>query len=93
MTLSEKLIKLRTEKNLSQKQVADALGVHINTYSRVERGVNNLSAPLLAKLAKFYGVEAGTLSDAQTKETVKKQEKESHEQEMNNNVNNSETDI
>ncbi|MBQ7261915.1 MAG: helix-turn-helix transcriptional regulator [Lachnospiraceae bacterium] len=54
MTLQEKLLELRTEKGLSQKDVADKLGLHVNSYSRVERGTKP-SASMLTKLSDLFG--------------------------------------
>ncbi len=76
MTTGEKLIKLRNERKLSQKQLADELGVHLNTYSRVERGVNKPSGSLIEKLALFFGTEKSQLTDDDPKEDTGKDVKE-----------------
>ncbi|HAG70362.1 MAG TPA: hypothetical protein DCL38_10390 [Lachnospiraceae bacterium] len=63
MGLEKKLVKLRNEKGLSQKDMAEVLGVHINTYSRVERGISKPGAALVSALARFYGKDEAYFSD------------------------------
>ncbi len=63
MTLQDKLVELRNEKGLSQREVADKLGVHVNSYSRVERGTKP-SAAMLKKLSDFYGVDLSAFAVA-----------------------------
>ena len=55
MTLGKKLIKLRTDKKMSQKELAKELGVHVNTYAKWEHSSNNLSPEAVDKLVKLYG--------------------------------------
>ena len=55
MTLGKKLIKLRTDKKMSQKELAKELGVHVNTYAKWEHSNNNLSPEAVDKLVKLYG--------------------------------------
>lgn len=47
---------LRTEKNLSRPQLADAVGVNFQTIGYLERGDYNASLELAFKLADFFGV-------------------------------------
>ena len=63
MSLKEKLERLRNEKDLTQKEVASKLGLHLNTYARVERGRNKPSAAIISKLAKFYNLDESYFSD------------------------------
>ncbi len=67
MTLAEKLIKLRKEKNMTQKEVADAIGVHYNSYARFERGISTPRQGTYDKLAKEFGVTKDYLIDAEDK--------------------------
>lgn len=53
--LGKKLLKLRTEHGLTQKQVAEKIGMKQNTYGRYERG-NTPKKPALIKIAKLYDV-------------------------------------
>ena len=47
---------LRTEKNLSRQQLADAVGVNFQTIGYLERGDYNASLELAFKLADFFGL-------------------------------------
>ena len=54
MTVQEKLIKLRKEKHFSDKDVAEILGMKLNSYSRLEHGVGKIGSFLKNKLALIY---------------------------------------
>ena len=45
---------LRTEKNLSRQQLADAVGVNFQTIGYLERGDYNASLELAFKLADYF---------------------------------------
>ena len=45
---------LREDRDLTQKVLADYLGVHQTTYSDYERGKRNIPWEALSKLADFY---------------------------------------
>ncbi len=47
---------LRTEKNLSRQQLADAVGVNFQTIGYLERGDYNASLELAFKLADYFGL-------------------------------------
>ena len=47
---------LREDHDLTQQQVADALGITQRKYSYVETGQQQLTADILIKLADFYDV-------------------------------------
>ena len=47
---------LREDHDLTQQQVADAIGITQRTYSYVETGQQQLTADILNKLADFYDV-------------------------------------
>lgn len=47
---------LRAERNLSRKQLADAVGVNFQTIGYLERGDYNASLELAMKLARFFGL-------------------------------------
>lgn len=60
------LHRLRKEAGLTQKQLADTAGVHINIISRIERGersANKLQLDTAAKLAKALGCHAEDFID------------------------------
>lgn len=49
---------LRQDHDLTQKQVAEYLGIEQTVYSRYERGVNDMKIENLVKLCKLYKVSA-----------------------------------
>lgn len=46
---------LREDRDLSQQQIADFLGMKQPQYSRYERGLRDVPTDVLIRLAKFYG--------------------------------------
>ena len=46
---------LREDKDLTQKQVAQMLGMSQTGYSKYETGENDIPTQVLIKLADFYG--------------------------------------
>lgn len=54
--LSERLLALRQERNLSQRSLVKEMGFALNTYVRYERGEREPDASTLARIADFYGV-------------------------------------
>ncbi len=46
---------LREDKDLTQKQIAQALGMSQTGYSKYETGENDIPTHILIKLADFYG--------------------------------------
>lgn len=61
MGLSEILQELRGERALSQKQLAEAIGVSQSTIAKIELGRNEATASTVRKLAKYFGVSADYL--------------------------------
>jgi DNA-binding XRE family transcriptional regulator len=47
---------LRTRENLTQAQLAEALGVHQNYVSDMERGIRAVSAAMARKIERIYHV-------------------------------------
>lgn len=45
---------MRTDKDLTQTQVAEFLGMSQTGYSKYETGENDIPTDILVKLAKFY---------------------------------------
>ena len=54
--LSERLLALRHELNLSQKRLVREMGLALNTYVRYERGEREPDATTLVQIADFYHV-------------------------------------
>ena len=52
---------LREDRDLKQRELAALLGMAQNTYSQYENGVIEWTAPLLVKLADYYGVSVDYL--------------------------------
>ena len=56
---------LRKEKNLTQEQAAEQLGVSNRTVSRWETGTNMPDISLLVEIAELYGVSIPELIDGE----------------------------
>ena len=60
-SIGEKLKKIRTEHNLMQRDISEAIGIDRSTYSFYETGKTNPSIETLCALAKIYNVTIGYL--------------------------------
>ena len=60
MSLQSRLIQLRSERGLSQRELASLTGIGRRTIERIERYVTP-TVPVLGKLAIFYGITLSTL--------------------------------
>lgn len=56
MEIAKNIKKLRAERRLMQKEVANAIGVHPSNYSKMEKGERELGIEVIDKLAKFFGL-------------------------------------
>ena len=56
MSLSANIKRLRLEKNLTQEQLASALGITQRKYSYLETGTQQWTDELLVRLADYYHV-------------------------------------
>lgn len=56
MQLKDVLKELRTKAELKQSDVAEKLGLKVNTYQSYERGQSEPNCATINKLADFYGV-------------------------------------
>ncbi|MCM1234846.1 MAG: helix-turn-helix domain-containing protein [Ruminococcus flavefaciens] len=54
--LAKRLIKLRSERKLSRREVAASTGMTERTYQRYENAERDPSAPVLLALADYYDV-------------------------------------
>lgn len=61
------LKELRREKNITQEQLAEKMGVTARTVSRWETGSNMPDLSLLIELADFYGAEISEILDGERK--------------------------
>lgn len=64
MTVGQNIKTIRTEKNISQKKLADASGVGLATIQRIEYGQLNPKKETLHKIAKALGVHDADLDDS-----------------------------
>lgn len=58
------LVELRQQKNASQQEVADAIGISRQYYSFIEAGTRQqkMDITLIVRLARFFGVEWNSLA-------------------------------
>ena len=54
--LAKRLLELRSERDLSRREVAASTGMTERTYQRYENAERDPSAPVLLALADYYGV-------------------------------------
>lgn len=59
--LAKRLVELRTVKNVSRKEAAISTGISERTYQRYENVERDPDAPVLKRLADYYGVSADYL--------------------------------
>lgn len=59
--LGARLRELRTEKKMTQRQVAEALGINSVTYLHYEKSQREPPLSVLADMAKFFGVSTDYL--------------------------------
>lgn len=59
--IRKKLKKSRLKANLTQKELADKLGLHVNYYARLERGEENPSLETLKKLTKILKIKSSDI--------------------------------
>ena len=56
MYYTERLKELREYNDLTQEQVAQAIGIKREQYRRYETGINEIKASYIIKFAKYYEV-------------------------------------
>ena len=61
MTYGERIKELRMSREISQKEVADAIGVDVSSISYWERDIYEPKATYIVKLAKFFSVTSDYL--------------------------------
>jgi len=59
--LSDRLVQLKKERGLLQKDIAKAVGLSISGYQRYERGTRQPTADTINKLSQFFNVSADYL--------------------------------
>ena len=56
--LGDKLKRLREKAKMTQAEVADKAGIHVNYYARIERGEENPTYEKLESIKKALGIES-----------------------------------
>ena len=64
MTLGELLRAARKEKGMTQKQVAEALGIHVNHYQHYEYSKRAPSSEIMIKLIKTLDLDLNDVEKA-----------------------------
>lgn len=59
--VGKRIRKYRREKKMSQEELADKVGLHYTTISRIERGVSNPPVQTINKIAKVLRVDMSEL--------------------------------
>lgn len=57
MNLGKRIKNIREEKNLTQQQIAEALGISVHTISKYEQGQREPSLDVMGKIADILEVE------------------------------------
>lgn len=65
MELKEKLKELRLEHERTQKDVAQGLGIIVQTYQKYESGQRNPKLKTLMKIAEYYNISINELIEEQ----------------------------
>lgn len=74
--------KLREDRDLTQKQVADSLFMQLTQYRRYETGERELPLEIAISLAKFYNVPIDYIAGISNKITTSKNDLTSEEAEV-----------
>lgn len=61
MVIAERLVKLRRARGLSQKQVAEDLGISQAVLSHYERGIRECGLDIIVRMADYYAVSCDYL--------------------------------
>lgn len=61
MIFTDKIKSFRTDRGLTQRQVATALGIDVAMYNRFEKGERKMKRNLVIKLAHFYDLQEDEL--------------------------------
>jgi transcriptional regulator with XRE-family HTH domain len=70
MSVNEKIKLIREAKNLTQEQVAEKLGMCVNSYGDIERGERDIKLSRLEKIAEAFEMKASELLDLNDKSVL-----------------------
>ena len=59
--MNNRLKKIREEKGVSQRDVANAIGLTISAYSNYEQGIKEPSISIIIKLCKYFNISSDYL--------------------------------
>ena len=60
-SIAERLVQLQKERNITKKEIAEAVGLSLMGYYRYERGTREPTASTIIALADFFNVSADYL--------------------------------
>ena len=60
-SLSENIVQLRKEKNVTQEEAAKGSGIVLRSYIRYEKGEREPVAAVLTRMANYFGVSTDSL--------------------------------
>ena len=63
MSHHQNLKKLREDKKITQKELAEILGISRSHYSQYEKGTRAITFSMIIELAKFYDVSIDYIAD------------------------------
>ena len=72
MTVSEKLKELRTERNMTQQQMADRLGINQSVLSRWESGATAPSLKFIRVITSYFNISVHEFLNRDTKQNPQK---------------------
>lgn len=62
MTFSERIVAIKKEKKILQKDIAAAIGITVRNYQRYEKGEQQPTLPVLIALADYFNVSLDFLT-------------------------------
>ncbi|MBQ8209251.1 MAG: helix-turn-helix transcriptional regulator [Clostridia bacterium] len=71
METSQRIRNIREDKDLTQQQVADGMGIKREQYRRYESGENEMKVSHIIRLCEFYQLSADYIIGITDKEIVK----------------------
>ena len=62
MTFPERIIQLKAEQGILQKDIAEAIGISVRNYQRYEKGEQQPTLPVLLRIADYFGISLDYLT-------------------------------
>ena len=70
----KRIRRIRDKKNITQKELAERIGMKVQQYNRYEKQENEMSVPVLIKIAEELEVSADYLLGIETEKKEEKKE-------------------